>query len=168
MNFLLNVTWFCDSLCTHATLFSVSACRDFEHLCDRVFLMTEWVRNLVGFSLMTPSKKITLKDWQPSMDKTLTPSQTLRRQFPAPLLYQSLEGQRTEIVTSSVSNLGAPHQHRSLRGRQLVNLMRQLGSSRALRAPRPSGKNWRHHCLHKKRISNFVHPKQHGPCPERL
>ena len=32
--------------------------------------------------------------------------------------------------TSSVSNLGTPHHHRSFRGKQLDNPTRQLGSSR--------------------------------------
>ena len=29
-------------------------------------------------------------------------------------------------------------------------------------------KNWRHHCLSRKRVCNFTHPKQHSPFPERL
>ena len=69
---------------------------------------------------------------------------------------------------SSMSSVGTPHHHQSLRGKQLENPRRQLGSSRAPRVPRPFGKCREHHCFHPKACATFFHPKQHGSFPDRL
>ena len=42
MNFLLNVTWFSESVCTHVTLRALSLSL-FEQHCHFVLLMMEWV-----------------------------------------------------------------------------------------------------------------------------
>ena len=82
------------------------------------------------------------------MDETLTPSKTLHRQFPAPLIPQSYGKKRTQTVPSSASNLWTPNRHRNLHGKQLDNLMLLCGNSLELRVLRPFlGKNRRHHCL---------------------
>ena len=47
-------------------------------------------------------------------------------------------------------------------------LTRQLGSSREPSVPRPFGEISGAPLLHPKRVCNYIHPKQHGPFPDRL
>ena len=101
------------------------------------------------------------------MDQNVTPSKTLHKQFPAPLIPQSYGRPRTETVPSSMSNLWTPFRHRNLHGKQLKNLTRLRGTSPKLWVFRPFLEKPEAPLPHQKRVCNFIHPKQHSPCPER-
>ena len=69
---------------------------------------------------------------------------------------------------SSLNKRGVLRFHPSLRGKQLENLTRQPGNSRAHRVPLHFGKRREYRCFPKKHVCNYIHPKQYGPFPDRL
>ena len=75
-------------------------------------------------------------------------------------------GAMTSISSMNrLGTLGTPHHYQSLRGKQLENPPRQLGSSRALKVPRPFGKNRKHRCLPKNACAIFCTPSSKVPFP---
>ena len=143
------------------------------HLCDRVFLMMEWVYQWKPFWILVGDTflKAYFEERQSVDDGSIRdPGENSTKT--APCAADSMrrnEGQRTATVPSSTSNLGTPHRHRNPHGKQLEHLMLPRGNSPELRVLQPSGKNRRHHCPPlPKRVCNFIHPKQLSPFPERL
>ena len=102
------------------------------------------------------------------MDPYVSPGEYSFRAVPCVADSRRHQRAETAIMPSSTSNLWMPHQHRNPHGKQLENLMLLLGNSPEPRAPRPSGKNRRHHCPSQNVYAIFIHPKQLSPFPERL
>ena len=122
----------------------------FVHLCDRVFLMMEWVCRWKPFWIPVGDtfQKAFLEEWQLVDDGSV-------RDFgensikTVPCAAGSTKQRRAENsdCALSTSNFWTPHRHRNPHGKQLENLMHQLGNSLELRVLQLSGKNRRHHCF---------------------
>ena len=135
MNFLLNETWLSDSVCTHVTLEAfllVSFCPSSRP----TITMAEWICRRKPFWIPVGDtfQKPSLEEWQLVDDGSKRdPVRTIYRRVPTQQNQQNHGGPGAMTPLTNRRRLETPHQHRSLRGKQLENLTRHLGKFPELR-----------------------------------
>ena len=120
----------------------------FVHLCDRVFLMTEWVCRWkpLWIPIGDTCQKAYLEEWQLVDDGSKQdPGENSTKTVPC--VSDSSMLWKTENKDGTVKHEQPLDASSAPKSPGLENLTHQLGSSPELRVLRPFGKNRRHHCL---------------------
>ena len=143
----------------------------FEHHRDCVILLTERVCRWKTFWIPSGDtcQKAYLEELEHENDEH---SHVSGEDKPHPIARtqnrQSYRRPGETRATPRVSSLVTPPLYRSLRGKQLENQTHRHGHTRYLRKALYFGEPLGAPLLDKKRVCNFIHPKQVGPFPKRL